>query len=263
MDQPETQPDDRARGKLPRYPGELGPDELKGGDIQRVSRALILMAGTAEKITFAAAKDAPPNGSGAHSLYRGTESGYAVEGFITMQFSIMSAMDHMRAFVTLVRAPTVRSTSLATVARGAHESLARTWYLLSRETDEDFAYRVISLFRSDLRYSELLATPVNTRDGNPVDPAVKRAFYADELKRLGLPAPARTQLSQMAAAMLDAEMGQDEGRVHYSALSSIAHAHRLGVNNFVTTTADGDIVGLLAPRRIVLDMATRLFRNDL
>jgi hypothetical protein len=175
-----------------------------------------------------------------------------------MQYANMSAMDHLRAFVALIRTPTVRSTSLATVTRGALESLARTWHLLARADDNDYVYRVISLLRSDLRHSELLQEPVRTRDGDPVDPAEKRAFFADELKRLGLLAPAKVDLAQMVARMLDSEMGQGDGRMRYSTLSSIAHAHRLGINTFVTTSDEGEITGLAAPRPVVMNMVGEL-----
>ena len=239
-------------------PDVQGPDELADDDIQRISRALLLLTTTAEKINSATADTPPPSGSSARDLYDGSEVGYAIDGFITMQYANMSAIDHLRGFTALIRTPTVRSTALATVARGALESLARTWYLLARVNDDDFIFRAISLLRADLRYSELLNESVRTRDGDPVDPAAKRTFYADELKRLKLPAPARLNLAQMVADMLDAEMGNGEGLMRYSALSSIAHAHRLGINAFVTTTATGEIAGLAAPRPVVVDIAGEL-----
>jgi hypothetical protein len=244
------------RGYLQSVPGYNGPAELAVDDVQRVSRALLLLTTAAEKITFETASVAPPTQSVAHRLF-GAEEKHAIDGFITMQFANMSAYGHVRGFVALVRTSTVRSTALATVARGTLESLARTWYLVER-AEGNFFYRTISLLHSDLRYPALLDETINTRDGDPVDPVAKRAFYAGELTRLGLPAPAKTDLSLMVAAMLDAEMQQNDGRKRYSALSSVAHAHRLGINTFITTTEHGEITGLAAPRPVVIDMAGQL-----
>ncbi|MBS3177221.1 MULTISPECIES: hypothetical protein [unclassified Pseudoclavibacter] len=175
-----------------------------------------------------------------------------------MQYANMSALDHVRGFVALVRTPTVHSTALATIARGAHESLARTWHLLSHSGDKDFIYRTICLLRSDLRYSALLNGALRTRDGDAVDPTAKRAFYAAELTRLGLPAQARMDMSTMVAAMLDAEFSGDGGREYYSDLSSIAHAQRLGLNTFVLADDEGKISGLSAPRAVVVELAVHL-----
>ncbi|MGX5695720.1 hypothetical protein ACWKWP_05925 [Agromyces soli] len=258
MADPKNQHDALENRRLLPTPGAHGPAELVDSDVQSISRAVLLLVTTTEKITFETANNPPPTGSPANALWRGSEGGYAIDGFITMQYANMSAMDHARGFVSLIRTPTVRSTALATVARGALESLARTWHLLARESNSDFVYRVISLLRSDLRYSELLDEPIRTRDGDPVDPVARREFYSAELERLGLPSPARIELAGMVSAMLDAEMGKSDGRMRYSALSSIAHAHRLGINTFITTGNDGNITGLAAPRPVVMDMVGQL-----
>ncbi|TFD09059.1 MULTISPECIES: hypothetical protein [unclassified Cryobacterium] len=244
--------------RLPSTPGASGPAELVGGDVQSISRALLLLTTTAEKITVETANNAPPAGSAAHLLWRGSEAGHAIDGLITMQYANMSAMDHARGFVSLIRTPTVRSTALATVARGSLESLARTWHLLARDSESDFIYRTISLLRSDLRFAELLGEPIRTRDGDTVDPAANRRFYADELKRLQLPSPARVALAEMVAAMLNAAMDKSDGRMQYSALSSIAHAHRLGINQFITTGSNGDVNGMAAPRPVVMQIVGTL-----
>lgn len=258
MDDTNTQGEGPSRRHFMPLPGTLGPAELQAVDVQNISRAMLILITTSDKITFETANNPPPAGSSAHDLYRGSECGHAIDGFITMQYANMSAMDHLRGFVALTRTPTVRSTSLATITRGALESLARTWYLLARADEGDFLHRSISLLRSDLRYSEMLREPIRTRDGAPVDPAERRSFYAEELKRLGLPAPAKIDLAQMVAAMLDAEMSKGDGRTRYSTLSSIAHAHRLGINTFVTTGDDANINGLAAPRPVIMDMVGEL-----
>ena len=239
-------------------PGTRGPVELSGDDVRGITQSILLLVGTADKITLETAHNPPPVGSGAHSLYSGPEAGYAIDGFLTMQYANMSAMDHLRGFVALTRAPTVRSTSLATITRGALESLARTWHLLARADDSDYLHRVISLLRSDLRHSEMLGETISTRNGVPVDPAERRTFYLRELQRLRLSGPAKVDLAQMVAVMLDSEMGQGDGRMRYSALSSIAHAHRIGINTFITTSSDGEVSGLAAPRPVVMNMVGEL-----
>ncbi|MBF4586443.1 hypothetical protein [Curtobacterium sp. VKM Ac-2887] len=177
---------------------------------------------------------------------------------ITMQFANLSTFDHVRAFVALIRTPTVRSTALATVARGAHESLARTWYLLDGSDEDDFLHRAISLLRSDLRIPENRNEPLRTRNGDAVSPAEKRQELADELKRFGLPVPAKIELTALVATMLDKSFEDREGRDQYSALSAVAHGHRHGLNNFIVTDAGGEVAGLAAPRAAVVHFAATL-----
>ena len=61
-------------------PGASGPAELVGGDVPSISRALLLLTTTVEKITFETANNPPPAGSAAYLLWRGPEVGYAIDG---------------------------------------------------------------------------------------------------------------------------------------------------------------------------------------
>ncbi|WIB33219.1 MULTISPECIES: hypothetical protein [unclassified Curtobacterium] len=236
----------------------LRVDVPTAADIQAISQALLLLVRASETITNETADRQPPAGSIASELWQGAEPQFAIDGFLLMQYANMSAFDHVRGFVALLRTPTVRSTALATVARGALESLARTWHLLQRPESEQFLHTVLSFLRSDLRYSELLEEPIWNRNGDPVDAAEQRRFYLAELTRLGLPAPSKIDLSDLVAGLLDAATGEDDGRLRYSALSSIAHGQRIGINTFVATNETGLIVGLRAPRNVVADMVGQL-----
>jgi hypothetical protein len=181
-----------------------GVDPTPGAhDVQRTSQTLLLIVPAFERIIFETAASPPPAGSDAFRLWRGRSPEHAYDGMITMQFANLSAFDHLRAFVAFIRTPTVRSTALATVARGAHESLARTWYLLGGSDDDDFLHRAISLLRSDLRIPENRSEPLRTRNGDAVSPAEKRQELSDELNRFGLSVPAKIELTVLVATMLD------------------------------------------------------------
>lgn len=239
-------------------PGAHGTRVLSAADIQQISQALLLPVTAVERITIESASAKPPVGSDALRLFEGSETAHALDGMLTMRYANMSALDHVRAFVALIRTPTVRSTALATVARGAHESLARTWHLLARTSDQDFLYRTICVLRAELRYPEKYNEMMRTRAGMPVDPAEKRQELANELVRLDLPAPARIDLSTLVATMLDGAFEGGGGLDVYSTLSSVAHAHRYGVDTFVVTDEYGHITGLVAPRAVVVEAATML-----
>lgn len=239
-------------------PGAQGPRKLSRDDVQRISRALLLMVSTFERITFETAESPPSEGSDAHRLWRGSSPEYAVESMILMQYANLSAFDHVRGFAALIRTPTVRSTALATVARGAHESLARTWHLLADTSEGGFLYRIISLLYSDLRYPANYNESMRTRGGVQVDPSEERVALSETLADLGLPAPAKVELASMVAAMLDGSVEDGEGRDTYSTLSSVAHAHRHGLNAFVVTDVRGQVAGLAAPRPVVVHFAAKL-----
>jgi hypothetical protein len=231
------------------------PRELTKRDVQLLTEAVLLVVTCAEKIVHECAVNEPPVGSPAFLMFAGEEKGYAMESYLTMQYSNLSGFDHARAFVALIRTPMVRSTSLATVARGATESFARTFYLLSRQNKPDLVYRLISLLRSELRYPELFGEELSTRDGAAVDPTVKRAFYAAELERMGLPGAARIELGALVGAMLDSEFTDKKGAEVYSSMSASAHAHRLAINTFVVTHEKGEIAGLRVSRSTALELA--------
>lgn len=239
-------------------PGAQGPLQLSADDVQRISQTLLLLVAKFEQITFETAASPPPQGSDAFRLWRGRSPENAHDGMISMQFANLSAFDHVRAFVALIRTPTVRSTALATVARGAHESLARTWYLLGGSDDDDFLHRAISLLRSDLRIPENRNEPLRTRNGDAVSPAEKRQELSDDLRRFDLPVPAKIELTALVATMLDEAFEDGEGRDVYSALSAVAHGHRHGLNNFVITDGGGEVAGLAAPRAAVVHFAAKL-----
>jgi hypothetical protein len=237
------------------------PRELSKSDIQLLSRAILGFVVAGEKVTFDCLDHEPSPGSPAQLAWRSAFSKHVGEAFLVMQYANLSAFDHSRAFVALLRTPTVRSTALATVVRGAVESFARTFHILSHADQADLAHRTITLLHNDLFFPYRFGEEIMTRDGDAVDVAAKRSFYADELRRLGLPQPSKTNLSGMVVAMLDSEIQDGRGNVRYSTLSATAHAHRLGINNFVVTDETGGVSGLVAPRLVVGEIATVLLAS--
>lgn len=241
---------------------ELGPGQrvetATDDDVRRIRKALLLLVTAAEKITALTAESEPPEASAAGVLWHGAEHQLATDGFILMQFANLSAFDHVRGFVELLAARTTRSTVLATIARGSFESFARTWHLLQHPIVDDFNHAVLSFLHDEMAHPQRLQEPLHTRNGDVSDAGTQRRLYADELTRLGLPKPSVPGPTKLTAALLDAATDTQEGALHYSALSSVAHGHRLGVNTFITTDASAAVVGLVAPRQFVVDIAATL-----
>lgn len=225
------------------------------------------MVSVGEKVTFECLDNMPPAGSKARAMFENDLNRYpvgdslashAMDAYLLMQYANLSGFDHVRALVTLIRAPRPGSTALATVTRGALEAFARSWYLLDATDEADLIHRTLSTLYSDLRYPARHGEVIMTRDGDPADPTERRAFYSAELSRLGLPPPRAMDLSQAVGQMLDAEFNDDGGKLRYSSLSSVAHAHRLGVNTFIVTDETGGVAGLVPPHAAVVEFAVEL-----
>jgi hypothetical protein len=214
------------------------------------------MVSIGEKVTFECLDNPPPSGSSARTWFDDESShAHIMDACLLMQYANLSGFDHVRALVALIRTPTVRSTSLVTVTRGAIESFARSFYLLGAADALELMHRQLSLLYSDLRYPAHFGETIKTRDGDPLDPTQKRAFYLSELSRLRLPSPAPIEIGRAVAELLDSEFDDGQGKLRYSAMSAVAHSHRLAVNEFVVTNDTGGVSGLVAPRDVVMELA--------
>lgn len=238
------------------------PRPLSERDIRLITQALIGMAAVGEKVTYWCMDNEPPEGSDVREMFytfdQDSPTGHIIDAFLLMQYGNLTGFDHVRSLVALIRTTPVRSTTLATVTRGALEAFARSWFLLSASGPADLAHRQLSLLFSDLRYPATFGIPVATLDGDPIDPVGRRVFYASELARLELPPPIKIELSRLVADLLNSELDDGSGGRRYSDLSSIAHGHRLGVNTFVVRDEIGGIGGLVAPRDVVFEFAMEL-----
>lgn len=241
----------------------VSPDSKKAfsaEDGRDVSSGLLQLVTVGEKIAFECLNEPPPAGSPASIMFRGrVEEGpgpdLVMEAFLLMQYASLSGFDHVRAFSALCRSAS-RATALATLVRGALEAFARTWFISQATDDRDLCLRHLSLLYSDLRYPANLDEELFTRDGDRVDPRAKRAHYFAELARIGYSAPIRTDSSQIVTSMLESEIGDGLGLRKYSVLSSVAHAHRSGLNAFVITDPEsGGVAGLQTSVDLVGDLA--------
>lgn len=214
-----------------------------------------------EKITFECLDEAPPPGSPARDMFQDPAhggEGSAMEAFLMLQYTNLSACDHARALVALLRASSVRSTALATITRGALESFSRSWFILQYDSTGDMSHRLMSLLHSDLKYPVKLGEELFTRGGKPVNPEAQRKFIESELARFGLGRPSNVDISRVVGDMLDSQFRDFLGRRLYSSLSAVAHGHRLGINTFIVTDHTGGVSGLAAPREVVLQYASML-----
>lgn len=240
-----------------------GPAGLSPYEVQLIRTALIGLATVGEKVTYDCLERPLLTGSTAESYFESEVGGqrpfYAMDAFVAMQTAILSGFDHARAFVKLIDVNAARSTALATVARGALETFARTWHLLDARDAPDFVHRHLSLLHEESRYPAYFNTTATSRAGDEYDSKSLRAHWAAELTRLGLPAPGRIVSGEIVGGLLDAALGDGSGKRHYSDLSGFAHGHRMAINHFVKVDDSGGIGSLVADRFTVVNIAHNLF----
>ena len=241
------------------------PKPLTANDIRLFTSALIVMASVGEKITYECMDKEPPRESEVSQMFytfdSESPSGHIMDAFLLIQHANLTGFDHVRSLVALMRTTPPRSTALATVTRGALEAFSRTWFLLRASGPGELSHRQLSLLYSDLRHPASLRIPIATLDGDPIDPVERRASFAAELTRLGLPAPLKIELSRLVADLLDSEFKDASGARRYSDLSAIAHGQRLGTNTFVVRDDIGGIGGFAAPREVVVEFAVQAFAS--
>jgi len=172
---------------------------------------------------------------------------HVVDATLVAEYALLSACDHARAFATLLRVSRRPATSVVTLTRAALESLARARWLARDEDLNALVHRTLSLLYGDLRYPAYFGEQMLTRNGLPLDPAAQRALYRSELARLGLQEPAKVEISKLVADLIDADIKHQDGPRLYSILSSVAHAHRAGINAFVQIEPGTDHFAMEAP----------------
>lgn len=236
------------------------PPDLTADDRRLYSTALLSVASLQDRLVHDCSWREPPAGSVAAERFGAAGAndtrGLVMDGYVVIEFASLTASDHLRALNTLIRAPRLVTSSFATLTRGAIEAYAKIHHLLSAADDASFLHRHVSLLHSELRYPTLFDEPVLSRDGEEIDVPVERARLASELTRLNLPAPARTEMTTMVAALLDDVHHNTSGRQTYSVLSAVAHAHRGGVNNFVVADTHGTVSGVGIERRLLTELVS-------
>lgn len=236
------------------------PPSLSPDDKRLYSAALLTVAQVQDVVMHECSWQNPPAGSVAHDMFeralaRGTRP-LVMDAFIAVEFASLSASDHLRALNTVVRGSRSAASALATLARGAVEAYAKIHHLLSADGDDNFVHRYVSTLYGELRYPAMYEERMTTRGGAEVDAGAERARLTSELERLGLPAPSKIEISALVGALLDEIHGDSEGRRTYSALSSVAHAHRGGINNFIVANAEGKVLGVGVDRPMLTEIVS-------
>lgn len=238
------------------------PLHLSSDDKQHFSQVLLQLSRTAELLVSECQRSKPPVGSRAHAWFSVAEpSGvfaHAMQGFLNVEFAVLSGCDHLRALNTLIRTDPVRSTSTVTLMRGALEAFAKAWYFITSAGHEEFLVRYLSSRYAEYRYPLRFGEPLRALNGAVVDPADGIAEVLSELDRLGLPKPERVDITARVSSLLDAAHGADHGRKDYSGLSSVAHAEHAGLGNFLSLDENGAHVALVQSRVLLLDMTSSL-----
>lgn len=183
---------------------------------------------------------------------------HVIDATLLAEYAVISACDHARAFAALLRTTRLPGTAIVTLTRAALESLARARWVAQDLDVGTLIHRTLSLLHGDLRHPENFGEQLTTRDGIPVNPAEKRAEFRAELARLGLPAPSKLEITSLVSEMVAQDIEHQEGKHLYSLLSSVAHGHRAGINAFITTSPDSDVLGMTARIPVVTELATQL-----
>nr|WP_314841477.1 hypothetical protein [uncultured Microbacterium sp.] len=235
---------------------------LSPADKQNISQVLVGLAKAATRIVDECQLSKPPEGSSAHAWFSSLDPPgmfpHVMQGFLHVEFAMLSGADHLRALNTLVRADPLLTTSTATVMRGGLEAFAKSWYFNTSAGVEEFVFRYLSSRYSEYRYPRLFKESLRTYDGRVVNPEIEAAEALAELERIGLGRPERVDISGRVAALVNAAHGQDHGRKDYSGLSSVAHAEHVGLGNFLTFDPSSGRATLAHRRDLLMDMLASL-----
>lgn len=146
------------------------------------------------------------------------------EALVAAMFATLSAVDHVQAWIDLVEAKRA-TVALATVARGALEGFAKSYFLLSAPSTEVLVARHISITAADLIHP-LRHSKFQDHTGKPLDNGSFPKLHSEIASMLDLPDMQRPSVQQMVDKLLSA--GAREGfrpsRDIYSQLSGPAHA---------------------------------------
>lgn len=209
----------------------------------------------AEELTGLAVGREPGEGSAAQrflsdnlNLATSRGSTHVRHAHLATAFYNATALDHMRAFVTLLRAGR-HIMPLATVTRAAVEAFAKANYLLSATSIEELLHRHISLANMELfvstKHSEFAFF-----DGTGVDGKEYLEGIRGLLAQLGLGKIDRIGLTTLASDLLSESSPGALGRHFYSQLSSVAHGETAGVSMFIQEAPESRLH--FVPRRDVL-----------
>ncbi len=163
--------------------------------------------------------------------------------------------DHVRAFTGALdhRQATV---AMGTLVRGAIEAFAKSYYLLSADSTEDFIARHIALTADELkyplRYSRFREWNGKVTDGSGYPAAHRRIAVELGLPKIALPTEQEKVRVLLSAATTGLEVGGDV----YSQLSGAAHAVTSALGMYLVQ--DGS-ARFEYPRQIAFEQVGYLF----
>jgi hypothetical protein len=167
---------------------------------------------------------------------------------LAVAFYNATALDHMQAFVTLLKARR-HIMPLATVTRGAVEAFAKANYLLSATSIDGLLQRHVSLANMELSVSTK-HSDFAFFDGTGVDSNEYLDGLTVSLPSWGWARSTRIRLTTLASDLLSESAPGALGGHFYSQLSSVAHGETAGVSMFIQEAAESRLH--FVPRRDVL-----------
>lgn len=176
------------------------------------------------------------------------------EALMGALLATLSGVDHVLSWADLIEAarPTV---SLATVARGAIEGLAKAHYLLSADGAESLVSRHIAITKADIKYP-LRHSQFQDSTGQILDnediPTIHRVITSN--LNLTLTEP---KVQDMVRPLLSAGLrsGHDAGPEIYSQLSGPAHAAASALGMYL----NAEDATFVLPPKIASEQAAYLF----
>lgn len=202
----------------------------------------------------------PPSGSLAEKLENDPANFEMDEGWSCVRLAhlailatSLSAVDHVQAFVGGIQKGRLHSASLATIARGAVEALARSYWLLELEGAAPLVQRFLSLSYDDTAYLKKSSTSLRFKSGPERDVEQYRAYIKGELTARGLELEIRGSKARVAR-LIDFWDRRKRGVGIYSNLSSVAHGEIHALNFLLSDSTSDWSLGLTVPRELVVNM---------
>jgi hypothetical protein len=149
-----------------------------------------------------------------------------------LQRTMLAACEQSRGLAELARSSYGYTVSLATLARGVVEALARVDWILSSQTADEFIERHASLEHADLRYPqqhELQMISRGSSPGSKVPVAIYRKSIVDFMDRYSLALP-KAGLTDLTTRLL-ADIYHEAPQL-YSGMSAAAHGQGWATGNF-------------------------------
>lgn len=224
-------------------PNSPHQEPLSDLDVKLMRQIVIGVVPTAERLTHLSVGRDPGADSAAlqflgDKVNQSTprDNSYVRRAHLAMGLYTFAALDHMRAFVPLLKTKR-HIMPLATLTRGSVEALGKANYLLDAKSASDLLRRHVSLATLELGNS-VKHNEFALHDGTKVDGKAHLQDVKDLAMKLGLDKPDQVNVTGLTSALLSESAPGAPGRQYYSQLSGVAHGETAAVSMFIASDLD-------------------------